>query len=171
MVIHTSSGMLLNFGADVVPSTVEKAFGRNSVSDFQWLLSLSDRLWCPYRRFLRRSSSRTRWTLLWLPLTRYEFGFQGLRNNRIAHGGNSTLSTEVPSSWCPNLYSLSLDNISGRKNSSVFYIHEVFHNLKYDTSKQLSYCIYLYTLHTLTSEVSRWQFFQDSAIEENNRFG
>lgn len=35
-----------------------------------------------------------------------------------AHGGNSTLPTEVPSSWCPNLYSLSLDNISGKKNSS-----------------------------------------------------
>lgn len=39
-------------------------------------------------------------------------------SGEVAHGGNSTLSTEVPSSWCPNLYSLSLDNISGRKNSS-----------------------------------------------------
>jgi hypothetical protein len=29
----------------------------------------------------------------------------------------------------------------------------------------------VYILYTLTSEVSRWQFFQDSAIEENNRLG
>lgn len=36
----------------------------------------------------------------------------------VAHGGSSTLPTEVPSSWYPNLYSLSLDSISGKKNSS-----------------------------------------------------
>jgi hypothetical protein len=39
-------------------------------------------------------------------------------SGEVAHGGSSTLSTQVPSSWCPNLYSLSLDNISGKKNSS-----------------------------------------------------